>query len=111
MAALAGIKGRDADQTVHPTLSSKIPIGMIAIDHEGHRPKAGLVSGGEIDHLIIKTHSITITAIHPQEDFRPITRLRPAGPRINLDDGVAGIILPRQHAFEFQALNGRLQPL
>ena len=109
LAALVGIEGRDAHETMHADLRLQIAVGVLPFHLEVHRFEAGAVAREAVDlgHFIAALFGIA--AVHTIEHLAPVARLRAARARVQRHECVVAVVLAaeeRTDAHLFDVLLG-----
>ena len=88
---------------MHPGLGLQPPIGVEALDLQGDRLDPRLFAGGLFQEIDLHAMRIGPAAVHPQQHTGPVAGLGPAGPGVDLDEGIIAIGLPGQQGFQLRA--------
>ena len=78
-----GVKGRGADQAVHPALHREEAVRVLPAHDDLRVIDPGLRAGRDVHHLHAKAQPVREPPVHPQEHLRPVAGLR--APRARLD--------------------------
>ena len=105
LAAGVGVKGRDADQTVHAVLALEQTVGVGTLDHHGSALQAGLVAVLIVQHFHGHAVGSGPAVVHAVEHLGPVLRLGAAGAGVEGQDGVAVVVLAVQHGHELQLVH------
>ena len=89
LAALLGVRGRDAHQAVHALLGAKHAIGVLAA-HREH----GAVEANDLARLGVvdgdgPAAAVAVALVHAEEHLAPVLRLKASLARRHRYDGVA----------------------
>ena len=103
MAPGLAVEGRDAHQAMDARLGLEPAIGIETGDLDGDRLDAGLLARGLLDPLDLVAVRLGPAQIHAQQHLGPVLRLGAAGAGIDLEEGVVGVGLAREHALQLQA--------
>jgi len=110
VAALTGVERRNAYQAMDSRLSLKVAVRIIPVDRKGYTLDPSLLTGQVVDDLGLKFLPLGPAEVHAQEHIGPILGLGTAGAGMDGYNGIAGVILPPEHALEFCGLNLLLDP-
>src|SRR5690606_26040834 len=105
VAAVAGVERRLAHQPVHAGLGAQPAVGILAGELHRGALAAGDFARRSLDDLGVETVLLAPAQIHSQQHFRPVLGLGAAGACLDVEEGVAGVHLAREHARELQALD------
>ena len=94
MPPAGGVKGGDPDQPVDAVLALQKAVGVLALDHNGGALDAGLVPVQIVHHPDLVAVPVGPHVVHPVEHGGPVLGLGAAGPGVEGQNGVVGIILP-----------------
>lgn len=92
-----GIERRDSDQAVDSNLAAQVAIGVIAADCEGDPFDAGFLAVLCVEQLHLVAPLFGPAQIHSQQHLGPVTGLGPAGPGVDRDNRVAGVVVSAEH--------------
>ena len=104
VAAAGGVEGGQPDQPVHALFGAQIAICVLAEDHEGDALQAGLVAFEDVGHLDREAASFGPAGVHAVEHLDPVLCLRASRPRVQREDRVVTVVLPREERLEPQLL-------
>jgi hypothetical protein len=90
------VEGAQADEPVHAALGLEDPVGVVAVDAEGRRLEAGLLTRARLEQLGPEPTVLRPAEVHAQEDLGPVLRIGAAGPGVDRDQRVPGVVLPRE---------------
>ncbi len=93
VAARGGVEGGDPDQAVDAALGGKEAVGVLASGDEGGRLEPGLLPRRGLLHLDLEAAPLGPAQVHAQKDLGPVLGVGSAGPGVDGDDGVAGVVL------------------
>ena len=82
-------------------LTQKIAVAVVSLSQEGHRLDTGFLTLLEVHDLGLVSPLFGPSQVHPQQHLGPILALGASGARMDRDDGVAGIVLPREKRVQF----------
>ena len=88
------VKGGNPHQSVDALFRLQIAVGIGSVYLKGHRLDAGLVAIQIIQHLHAKALALCPSGIHAVKHGTPVAALRAACPRVQLEDGIMGVIFP-----------------
>ena len=101
-----GIKGRDPHQTVDPLLAFQEPVGIVSLDGKGGAFHPGFFPGEYIQQFHGESLPFRIPGVHPQQHVGPVLGFGAAGPGMEGQDGVVGVILVAEEHAQFQVRQG-----
>src|SRR6185503_3115507 len=96
--APGGVEGTDPDQAVDAALGGEEAVGVLAAGDEGGRLQPGLLPRRGLRHLDLEAAPFGPAQVHPQEDLGPVLGVGAAGPGVDGDDGIAGVVLATEEA-------------
>ena len=102
MAAGVGVEGRDADQPVHAGLGLGVAVGVRSLEAERRALDARALPRLKLEQLRLEAASLRPAQVHPQQHLGPVLRLEAAGAGMDLDDGVAGVVLAAEELLELE---------
>ena len=88
-------------------LGFQIPVGIGAVDLESHRLDARLVPVQEVQHFQIEALALRPSGVHAVEHAAPVAALCAACARVELQDGIVGIVLAGEQGADAQLLELR----
>ena len=101
VATAAGVKRRDPHQPVDAEFGAHVAVGVAPLDQDRDTLRSGLVSRQDIEDIGTEAHPFRPAEVHPQQDADPVLGLGAAGPGVDGDDGVVGVVLAAEHALHF----------
>ena len=111
MTARVGVERRDADQAMHAVLGLEPAEGIAALDLDGRRLDAGLLTRGFFEIFDLVAVLLGPARIHAQQHVGPVLALGAAGAGVDLEIGIVGVGLARQQRLELAPRDLDLQPL
>ena len=109
LAAAGGVEGADAYQPVDAGLAFQVAVGIFPGDNDGGGLDAGLVPIQIVDGLKLKLVALGPAHVHAVEHLAPVLGLGAAGPGVEIEDGVAAVILPGEQGGQTGLLQSALQ--
>ena len=109
LAFARGIKGRYTHQTVHPMLRAQISVCILTVNLHGDRFDSRFLTVQEIQHMGLKALALSPAAVHAVKYAAPVTGLGSARPCVQAQDGIIGIIFPREQKLHPHILQGFLK--
>ena len=103
MAPVPGVERRLADQSMHAGFRAQPAIGIVALDMYGRTLDAGHNARRCLDEVRAKSVYLCPAQIHAQKHLREVLRFGTAGPRLDVEIGVAGIHVAGEHAAKLEA--------
>ena len=100
LAAGVGVKGGDPDQPVHPVLAPEVAVGVFPLNHNGGGFEAGFVPLLVVHNFIGKAVALCPAGVHPVEHLGPVLGFGAAGPGVEGQDGVGGVVLAGEQGLE-----------
>jgi len=113
VAPRGGVERRDPDEPVDAGFGLGVAEGVFPLHLHRDALEPCLFAGLEIEDLGLEAALFRPSEIHPQEDLRPVLRLRAARAGMNRQDGVQPVLVPSEHAADFRCphdLGEALQP-
>ena len=104
------VKGRDPHQAVHAFFSLEIPVGFVAFHQHGHALDAGFFPRLVVQDRDFVALAFGIAGIHPVQHPRPVAGLRPAGTRMQFQDGVGAVIFMGKQDLDLEFLHTLRSP-
>jgi hypothetical protein len=96
------VVGGDPDQPVRALLDRERPVGIRRVDGEGGRLDPGLLRVGGVEDVGRPAVALGVPQVHPHEHLREVRRVDPAGLGADGDEGLAGVVLPRQQGSDLE---------
>ena len=93
MPSAAGIKRRDADQSVDAHFGTQVAIGVTALKHDRDALDPCLIAGQKIKGLGLEAAAIGPAQIHSQQNADPILGLGPACSGMDCQHGIVSVML------------------
>jgi hypothetical protein len=103
------VEGADAHQAVHSGFGGEVPVGVVALDHDGGALDPRLLAGLDVGDVALQAPAVAPPEVHPQEHLRPVLAVGAAGAGVDREDGVGPVVVAPQHLLELGRLRGRLQ--
>ena len=89
---MRGVEWREAHEPVHPALGAEQAVGVLARGTEGRGLDAGFLARARLQQLDAKAARFSPAHLHAQHHLRPVLSVGAAGPRVDSDERVAGVI-------------------
>jgi hypothetical protein len=102
-----GVEGRDPNQAVHALLGVEIPVGVLSRDTDGGAPDSSFLPLLKVQDLGLQPAALGPAQVHAQQHLRPVTGIGAAGPRVDREDRVRGVVLPPQQLSQLGLLELR----
>ena len=99
------VKGADAYKAMRPLLNGQGAICVFTMHYEGGRFDAGFLGIGNIVNVNAVPCFFRPPGVHAQQHFSPVGRVHSTSTGANIDQRFPGVVLPRQHSFDFQRFN------
>ena len=96
------IKGRLADQTMHPRLCSQPAKGVLSFKLDRGTLQSRYFTCGCFDQSGLKSLVLAPSQIHAEQHLGPVLRFSATGSGLYIKIGVVLIGLAREHATEFE---------
>ena len=93
---------------MHAGLGAQPAEGVIAGHEQGRALDARDFPGRSLDHLGREPAPLPPAQVHAKQHLRPVLRLGPPGPGLNVEKGIGGVHLLREHAPELEAHERRI---
>ena len=87
---------------MHPTLGGQQPVGETALDDEGGRQQAGLLPLGRLFYFHGEPPALGPALVHAQHHLGPVLGVGPPGTGMDLADGIAVVVLPREERLQLE---------
>jgi len=101
---LVGVERADAHQAVNAPLARQVAHGIVAAHLQGDAADAGLLAVGAGQFLYLVVVLLEVAEVHAKEHLRPVAGLRAAGPGLDAEEAVAGVVLAGQQRHQLDAL-------
>ena len=98
----AAIKGRLADQTMHPRLGSQPAKGVLSFELDCGTLQSRYFTCGCFDQSRLEPLILAPPQIHAEQHLGPVLRFSATGSGLDIEIGVVLIGLAREHATEFE---------
>ena len=105
MAAVAGIEGRFAHQSVHTGFRPAPAVSILGPDVHGGALDARDLAGGNLHQLGIPAAALAPAQVHAQQHFSPVLSLGATGASLDFQVAGARVHLAGEHPLEFQLLD------
>ena len=89
-----GIEGAHPHQAVYAVFALEIAVGVVPLDEDGGGFDAGLVTVLIVQQLVGEPVALGPAGVHTVEHLCPVLGLGAAGPGVEGEDGVVGVVLP-----------------
>ena len=97
-------KGEMRTRRCTPASQLQVAVGVRTLDGERRALDAGALAGLHIDDLRRVAAPLAPAQVLAEQHLRPVLRLGAAGPRLQRDDGVAGVVLAAQQALQVHVM-------
>src|SRR5205823_13231564 len=104
MSPLVGVERTDADEAVHAAFALQVPVSIITDDAQSGAADASLLVAQLVDQLRLKAVPLGPAGIEAQEHLRPIAGFGSSRARLNLEEGVAGVLRTAKHGPQFKII-------
>ena len=111
LAAAAGVKGGDPHQPVHAVFGFQKAVGVQPFDENGSALDPRLIAVQIVQNFIGVAVTLRPAGVHPVQHLCPVLRFGAAGPRMEGQNGVFGIILTGQQGGQPHLRHAGLQLL
>ena len=102
LAALLGVRGRDANETVNALLGTEHAIGVLAAHRERGTVDANDLGRRRVVHRHLPAATLAVAQVHVQKHAAPVLRLEPALARRDAHDGITLVKLAGKPARKLQ---------
>src|SRR3989338_2547194 len=106
---LVGVKRGNPYQPMHPCLSAEVAIGPFSFYVQDHPFYPCLLTGLDVYRILGITIFFHPAEVHPQEHGNPVAGLRPTGPGVDAEVGVAVVMGLVEEGLEFKLIQLSLE--
>ena len=103
---LGGVVRGDAHEAVDARLLAEIAEDVVALEPDGGALEPGLFSRLVVEDLGLEALALGVAQVHPQQHLGPVLGLGAAGPGMDGQDGVAGIVRVVEQGPQLRFLEG-----
>src|SRR5579884_3661255 len=100
MAAMRGVKRREANQTVRADLRAQVAIGVAPANLDGDTFDTSFLTLVIFADLGAEMMALGPTHVHTKQHLRPILGINAAASRVNAHNGIALVMLAVEHQRE-----------